>query len=92
MGDRGQTAQSRQLTELSQEVTGTLWEAYRAGNPASCPNDSWPLALSVDATSGYRFVCTRCGTASPWFEAGPNGILVRSIPPPPMDPDYREET
>ncbi len=75
-------AQGRQHTELSQEATATLWDLYRGGKPTACPNDAWPLALSVDATSSYRFVCTRCGTSSPWFEAGAAGIQVRSIPPP----------
>ena len=87
MGDRVRMAQGRAQTDLSQEVTATLWDAYRGGKPAECPNDAWPLALSVDAASSYRFVCTRCGTSSPWFEAGANGIQLRSIPPP-ADPDY----
>jgi hypothetical protein len=79
--------QGRQQNDLSQEATAALWEAYRGGKPAACPNDDWPLALSVDASSSYRFVCTHCGTSSPWFEAGINGIQLRSIPPP-ADPDY----
>jgi hypothetical protein len=77
--------QGRQQTDLSQEATAALWETYRTGKPAQCPNDAWPLALSVDGASAYRFVCTNCGTSSPWFEAGTNGIQLRSIPPPPPD-------
>ena len=80
-------AHGRAQTDLSQEVTARLWEAFRAGKAAECPNDAWPLALSVDASSAYRFVCTRCGTSSPWFESGANGVQLRSIPPP-ADPDY----
>ena len=87
MGDHGSMPQGRQQRDLSQEATASLWELYRGGKPAACPNDAWPLALSVDASSSYRFVCTHCGTSSPWFEAGTNGIQLRSIPPPP-DPDY----
>jgi hypothetical protein len=87
MGDRVRMAQGRAQTDLSQDATSTLWDTYRAGKPAECPNDAWPLALSVDAASAYRFVCTRCGTSSPWFEAGATGIQIRSIPPP-ADTDY----
>jgi hypothetical protein len=79
--------QGRHHKELSQEATAALWDAYRAGKPAECPNDAWPLALSVDASSAYRFVCTRCGTSSAWFEAGANGVQLRSMPPP-ADPEY----
>ena len=79
--------QGRQQNDLSQEATAALWETYRGGKPAECPNAAWPLALSVDASSSYRFVCTRCGTSSPWFEAGVNGIQLRSMPPP-ADPDF----
>jgi hypothetical protein len=87
MADRPRTPQSRQAGDLSQEATATLWEQYRGGHLARCPNDEWPLALSVDASSAYRFVCTHCGTSSPWFEAGQSGIQVRSNAAP-VDPDY----
>jgi hypothetical protein len=72
-------AQGRQHTDLSQEATAALWEVYRGGKLAACPNDGGALALSVDAASGYRLVCTNCGTASPWFEAGANGVQVRNL-------------
>jgi hypothetical protein len=90
MGDGAkapQSHQARQAGDLSQEATANLWDKYRGGLPAKCPNDDWPLALSVDASSAYRFVCTHCGTSSPWFEAGQSGIQVRNNPPP-VDPDY----
>ncbi len=87
MGDGARMTQGRQHTDLSQEATAILWDAYRGGKPALCPNDAWPLALSVDAGSTYRFVCTHCGTSSPWFEAGVSGVQLRSMPPP-ADPDY----
>ena len=87
MEDGEQIAQGRPDSDLSQEVTAALWDRYRGGMPAECPNDASPLALSVDASSAYRFVCTRCGTSSPWFEAGVNGIQLRSTPAP-ADPDY----
>ncbi len=55
------------------------WDRFRAGNVVYCPADQAPLALAVDGSAGaYRFVCTRCGLASPWFESGANGIRVRS--------------
>ncbi len=54
------------------------WECFRAGGVVPCPVDGAPVALSVDGAAGaYRFVCTRCGIASPWFESGPNGMRVR---------------
>jgi len=54
------------------------WEAFRSGAVVPCPADGAPLALSVDAAVGtYRFVCTRCGLASAWFEAGPAGLRLR---------------
>jgi len=87
MGDPAAMAQGRQQNDLSQDVTAALWEKYRGGKPTECPNDSWPLALSVDAGSSYRFVCTHCGTASPWFDAGASGIQVRNVPPA-AEPDY----
>jgi hypothetical protein len=60
-----------------------VWDRFRAGGVVPCPTDSSPLALAVDGTMGvYRFVCTRCGLASPWFESGPGGLRVRSHPTP----------
>ena len=65
------------------EVLEGIWERFRAGGSVPCPNDAAPFALSVDASVGvYRFVCTRCGLASPWFEAGPSGMRLRGQTPP----------
>jgi hypothetical protein len=60
----------------------SAWDEFRAGEVVDCPSDGAPLALAVDASAGaYRFVCTRCGVASSWFESGPLGIRIRtSIP------------
>jgi len=56
----------------------SAWEAFRDG-VAPCPVDAGPLALAVDGTTNaYRFVCVRCGVASPWFEAGAGGLRVRA--------------
>jgi hypothetical protein len=56
-----------------------LWDAFRQGAVVLCPADGAPLALSVDGSAGvYRFVCTRCGLASPWFESGSGGVHVRA--------------
>ena len=63
---------------LSLEEAAPLWDGVRAGNPVLCPEDTGPLALSVDGASAYRLVCTRCGTASSWFEMGATGIQVRT--------------
>jgi hypothetical protein len=60
----------------------TAWDEFRAGEVVDCPNDGAPLALAVDASAGaYRFVCTRCGVSSSWFESGPRGILLRTSSP-----------
>lgn len=66
----------------------SAWQTFRAGGIAQCPVDGAPLALSVDGTANvYRFVCTKCGVASSWFEAGAAGLLVRGprtpVPSPP---------
>jgi hypothetical protein len=56
----------------------TAWDRFRAGDVVPCPLDGAHLALSVDASAGiYRFVCTQCGAASPWFESGATGIRLR---------------
>jgi hypothetical protein len=52
-----------------------------------CPRDSGPLALSIDAGNSYRFVCTRCGTATIWFEVTPAGVQCRTMPPPALTDD-----
>jgi hypothetical protein len=59
-----------------------LWEAFRAGQVVPCPADAAPVALSVDGTANvYRFVCTSCGLASPWFESGAGAVHVRAHSP-----------
>jgi hypothetical protein len=53
-----------------------VWNRFRAGDCVPCPRDTAPLALAVDASAGlYRFVCTHCITASPWFESDPLGVI-----------------
>ncbi len=70
------------------EGTSSFWLAFRDGGIALCPRDTSPLALSVDSANSYRFVCVRCGLASPWFDATTAGILSKTIPPPaPAGPD-----
>jgi hypothetical protein len=65
----------------SVEELQEVWDAFRTGSPATCPTDGSSMALSVDGSVGvYRFVCTRCGTASVWFESGPNGMTLRTGP------------
>ncbi|HEY3817376.1 MAG TPA: hypothetical protein VGL81_09410 [Polyangiaceae bacterium] len=55
-----------------------VWARFRGGAMVHCPVDAGPLALAVDGAAGaYRFVCTDCGLASPWFESGPLGTNVR---------------
>jgi len=62
---------------LSEGQVVALWAEFKSG-VASCPRDAAPLALAVDgATKSYRFVCTRCGNASLWFDVAPTGIQVR---------------
>jgi hypothetical protein len=78
-------APPRPRGNLTFDEVGPLWEAFRAGDVVPCPADEGSLALSVDGNNSYRFVCTRCGTASSWFEAAPAGIRLRTIPPGPED-------
>ena len=55
-----------------------VWDRFRDGDVVLCPKDQGPMALAVDAAAGaYRFVCTCCGNASPWFESGPGGMRIR---------------
>lgn len=62
----------------SADELSRAWETFRSGGVVRCPADGSPLALSVDAAVGtYRLVCTLCGLASPWFEAGPAGLRLR---------------
>jgi hypothetical protein len=63
------------------EGLGAVWDGFRAGGVAHCPRDTSPLALAVDAAAAsYRFVCVRCGVASPWFESGAAGLRLRTPP------------
>jgi hypothetical protein len=58
------------------------WDEFRAGAVVRCARDGAHVALAVDATAGaYRFVCTRCGAASFWFEPEPQGIRFRTLIP-----------
>jgi hypothetical protein len=60
------------------EELRAAWDRFRAGDVVPCPLDRAHLALAVDASTGvYRFVCTQCGAASPWFESGPTGLRLR---------------
>ncbi|HXN30351.1 MAG TPA: hypothetical protein VN894_00760 [Polyangiaceae bacterium] len=64
------------------------WDHFRAGDVVPCPLDRAHLALAVDAAAGvYRFVCTQCGAASPWFESGPTGIRLRGPSADPLQPE-----
>lgn len=55
-----------------------VWTRFRSGAMVHCPADDGGLALAVDGAAGaYRFVCTSCGLATPWFESGPVGLNVR---------------
>ncbi|MGH7440451.1 MAG: hypothetical protein ACRENE_32575, partial [Polyangiaceae bacterium] len=50
------------------EEVRVVWEVFRGGGTVACPTDASPMALSVDGSAAvYRFVCTCCGTSSPWF-------------------------
>jgi hypothetical protein len=74
------------------EAIQPLWEQFRKGGVAPCPNDGGPaqsagspekgpehrMALNVDGLGGaYRFVCVQCGMASPWFEAKFAHLVLR---------------
>jgi hypothetical protein len=73
----------------SLEELREVWDRFRTGSTVACPSDAAPMALSVDGSAGvYRFVCTRCGTASAWFESGTAGMVLRNGPgkaPPPEE-------
>ncbi len=62
----------------SLEELQDVWNQFRAGASVPCPRDGAPLALAVDGAAGlYRFICTGCITASPWFESDARGIRIR---------------
>jgi hypothetical protein len=71
--------ESQASTQLvTPEGLNAAWDAFRAGAVVYCARDGAPLALAVDgAASLYRFVCTRCGSSSPWFESSPQGVRMR---------------
>ena len=82
MADARDPAKASKAPLGSLEEVQLLWDLFRTGGMVSCPVDQAGLALSVDAAAGaYRFVCTLCGSASPWFESGPTGIHVRGQSP-----------
>jgi hypothetical protein len=73
---------------LSDEQIRKAWDDFRSGAVVACPNDGAALALAVDASAGiYRFVCTRCGTATPWFECSGLGLRLRGASPSQAPPD-----
>jgi hypothetical protein len=78
-------APPRVRTNLTLDEVGPLWDSFRMGGVVPCPCAFGSLALSVDGNNSYRLVCTRCGTASSWFEAAPAGIRLRTVPPGPDD-------
>lgn len=60
------------------EELSATWDRFRAGGPAPCARGDAAMALAVDAAAGaYRFVCTACGRASPWFESSVDGLKIR---------------
>jgi hypothetical protein len=77
------TDAEKPLGALSEaEGVRAAWDEFRAGQVVACPNDGAALALAVDASAGaYRFVCTRCGTSSAWFESDPRGLRLRTSLP-----------
>jgi hypothetical protein len=78
--EKPQSGASRPLS--STDDVRFAWDEFRAGEVVRCARDGAHVALSVDATAGaYRLVCTRCGAASFWFEADPQGIRIRTLLP-----------
>jgi hypothetical protein len=69
------------------EGLSRVWDHFRGGGAAVCPRRDASMALAVDAAANaYRFVCTDCGLASPWFESTSEGMKLRggleSVAPP----------
>jgi hypothetical protein len=83
MAEDGPSQETASPSLGSMETLRTAWDSFRAGGVVPCPHDAAPLALSVDAVAtAYRFVCTRCGMASSWFESTPSGhIEIRATGP-----------
>jgi hypothetical protein len=79
MGDAGKPSDEPRAP-LGSDALKALWDRFRTGDVVACPIDMAPLALAVDGSAGtYRFVCTRCGFATAWFESGPDGVLLRGF-------------
>jgi len=87
MGSRDTLPARAPRATFSEADVASLWDRYRAGELVSCPRDSGNLALSVDGGAQiYRFVCSRCGSSSPWFGMTRIGLVIRerlaTMPPP----------
>ena len=88
MADAKEPAGASKESLASPTEVQLLWDMFRAGGVTLCPVDRAALALGVDAAAGaYRFVCTRCGASSPWFESGPTGIRIRGLSDQTPNPD-----
>ena len=60
-----------------------VFDLFRSGGVAACPNEGVPMALAVDgAAAAYRLVCTQCGVASDWFEATLGEVKLRDASSP----------
>ena len=78
MADVHDSSESSPGSLSSTEELRAAWMHFRSGNAVLCPIDRAPIALAVDASVGtYRFVCTKCGAASAWFESEPTGVRIR---------------
>ncbi|MCL2779280.1 MAG: hypothetical protein FWD73_14890 [Polyangiaceae bacterium] len=72
---------TQQSPSLSCAETSQLWAKFRAGDTILCAKDAHGIALAVDSASKvYRFICTKCGLASPWFGTTPAGLVFRTPP------------
>ncbi len=72
----------------SVESLEPVWNVFRQGGVVACPSDAAPMALAVDgARSVYRFVCSRCGVSSPWFEAKASQVTLHGSTNPDLPPD-----
>jgi hypothetical protein len=75
-GSKSAEASPSQLSSTPE--LSKIWDHFRAGGIVLCAQDKAPLAVAVDAAAGsYRFVCTQCGSSSPWFDSGPAGLRVQ---------------
>ena len=77
MGGSGSEPSARDQLR-SEEELAVAWDIWSVGDVVHCVADDAPVALNVDATvATYRFVCTHCGTASPWFEVSNGELILR---------------